>query len=154
MELILLLITSVLVARILERSKYHVAVVAHAVLFVFMFLVYFFASDWKPFVDLGKQWLGERLYIDLHDALIAGFDSVHYGISAFLIIEIVIMLSAASLAVVAMVRGYKKIVKYIRVRASLGLVEPSLVPSCGECASTYSANPTGNIYLTLGQLRI
>ena len=153
MELILLIIASVLIARFLERTKYRVAVMAHAVLFIFLSFVYFFGTDLALFARLGRFWFGAKAYDFLHEAFATSSDGLSLGFTAFFVVEIVLLLSIAALAMIAMVRSYKRILKLVRMRACWGFIEADSLDSQNDIDGGRSFGYRGKTYLALGRLR-
>ena len=153
MELILLIVVSILIARYLERTRYRIAMMAHAVLFIATLVVYFFSGEIALFAALGKRWLGVETYMMVNDVFVDRVYIFSYGLSSLLAVEIFIMVSLVAVATFALIRSYKKVVKMIRLRSSggYGYINPLL---CHEDKQEVRCHdPPGKTYLILGRLR-
>lgn len=153
MELILLIVVSILIARYLERTQYRIAMMAHAVLFVVLLVFYFFGSELPLFVSLGKTWVGQETYKFLHDAITANYDGISLGFSSFFFVEILVLISFAAVLMVGMIRSYKRIAKLIHLRAGCGFLKSNPPVVTYENTGGGTFGPMGKTYLVLGRLR-
>ncbi|MBQ9457289.1 MAG: hypothetical protein IJU64_02125 [Bacilli bacterium] len=153
MELILLIVVSILIARYLERTQYRIAMMAHAVLFVVLWVFYFFGSELPLFVSLGKTWLGQDIYSSLHAAITSNYGGISLGFSSFFFVEILVLVSFAGVLTVGVIRSYKRIAKLIRLRAGWGFLRSDLPVVTYENTGVGTFGPMGKTYLVLGRLR-
>ena len=149
-ELIILLICSVFIARFLEK-KYRVASVAHAILFIALSLVYLFASKNSYISFALTNIVGEKAYHVIHEMLVDNVKFFNSGISALLITEIVTFAIVSIFGVVAAIKGIKKLVKFIKLENKTLVIENffteiGLYP-CRDNIDTFSKT-----YLIFGKL--
>ena len=149
-ELIILVICSIVIARFLEK-KYRAASVAHAILFIVLSLTYIFASDFPLFVMVGKTWIGNTYYQQLHQALRGGVMIVNISMSALFVVELVTFAIAAIVSVVALIKWIKKLSKIIRTKNSTSFFVEPFHYSNNEPKTNYINSNQGN-YLVFARL--
>ena len=135
-ELILLIASSIIIARYLEK-KYVVASAAHAVLTIVLLFTYFFSTSFAPFVQIGKNLLGENYYEFLHYGLTNTIKFVNIGVSAIFVIELSIFVLVSILAIVAFIKGFQKLAKKIKTpnyfkKISFKKLVSNLIPSLNQ----------------------
>jgi|GEM_PF-5197302 len=151
-QLVIFAIASTIVARYLERSKYVIAMVAHAVLFTVAFTIALLGSDIPILQWMFTQWMGKENYALVHSVFAESSSHASTIFSAFFAVEILTILSVVAAAMVTTIRAYKKFVaKNIRLSKpiSLGFVLPS------TAKPAFNDAPNGCVwnYLSLGHLR-
>ena len=109
MEIILLLICSVILARYLER-KMKVASIAYSVLFTVSFAYYLFGSDIKFFAIAARNMVGADYYELIHEVLNGGVLIANLSLSSIIIINAVIYLIVGIVSVALFIKGLKKLV--------------------------------------------
>ncbi|MCR5348741.1 MAG: hypothetical protein K6E59_03955 [Bacilli bacterium] len=151
-DFVLFLVASVLIARALERVKYRVAMVCHAITFTVLLGVFYFGSELPLLAASAKGWVGEEAYDFIHDVLTTYRTGIHLGVSAFFMLEIAVLVSALTVVTLALIKGYRYALKVARGHNTLGGVGEPLVPA-GVKAMERLGGDQG-VYLTLGHLRI
>lgn len=149
-EFFILLICSIFIARFLEK-KYRVASVAHAILFIILSLVYLFASK-NSYISFGlTNIVGEKAYHVIHEMLVDNVKFFNSGISALLITEIVTYTIVSVFAVVAAIKGIKKLVKCIKINQK-GLVINNFATETGLYPCRDNIDTFSKTYLIFGKL--
>lgn len=152
-ELIAFSVCSVIIARRLEKTRYRMAVVFHAILFGVLLFVYAFASD-VPFLAMAaKGWVGEDTYETAHEILRSSMAGIQLGVSAFFFVEnAFLLMMILGLAIVAL-RGYRFLVRKAKLIRSAPVLFERLYPASSANPCAASVNVTRPTYLVLGQLR-
>ena len=151
LELGLLLLTSIITARFLEK-RYRLASVFHAILFIVMAVTYFFASE-EPFLArLALNMLGEDGYRIVHNTMTDCLDLFHIGFSSILAVEVVIFASVSMISAIILIRGIKKVIRAFNGKHITPIQSPAYAVAlpCGE-----TTKPTGSLplYLLTRRLR-
>ena len=128
-ELIIFFLCSVLIARCLEK-RYKIASMAHAVLFVFLGLVWVFTSEIELIEFAARNMVGDFYYEVLKEALTERMTMFHLGFSALLMAEAAIYMTIAIASIVIFFKGLKKLGKLIKfndrpLAASFGFAAPA-----------------------------
>ena len=150
-QLIIFAIASTIVARYLEKAKFVVAMIAHAVLFTVAFSIALLASDIPLIQGVFINLMGEQSYALVHSVFVESAFHASTIFSAFFAIEIFTILSVVLAAMVATIRAYKKLVAK-KLKVSKPLLPGFPIPSSVSSDSTPHLASTWN-YLALGQLR-
>lgn len=154
MEIIFFILSSILVLRVLDKTKYRVAFIAHFVLFIMFFLIYLFSSEWEVLMNLGQALIGKQAYAFLHEAI---SEPVVLGTrlcyNAIMLGEIITALSLIFLATRALIKTKAKVLKYVQLRRS-SFIQSSPIPMSERGnESLFSAFFGRNTYLVLSRLR-
>ena len=115
MNLILLCVSSIFLGRYLEK-KMRVASVAHSVLFIFCSFLFLFNSGFKLIDTAMINIFGEEIFYIVQDTLIATSKIHNVVISSFLMIEFFNYIMTSLVAVVVIIKGFKKLLEKYRVR--------------------------------------
>lgn len=116
MELILFVLSSILIGRVLEKTKYRVAVICHAIVFYILLVTYFFGSDWEAITKIGNALFGESTYGTLHAAFSGSVVKVaRIGYSALAIAEIVTLMSLIFIAIRGVIKAKAKLLRLIKI---------------------------------------
>lgn len=154
LEILLLITTSIVIGSLLEKSKYRLAMIAHAVFVAFMFVAFYLASDWWVCVVSAQNVLGPDTYQIVHGAFVDSIDGISIGFSSVMILEIVVYGILIALATVSVLKAYKKVVKYLvaKKQAVRKAVASEIHESSTqlEVVDIQEASP---LYLRLCQLR-
>lgn len=113
-ELVLLVVLSVFTERLL-RKRYKIASIAHSVLFVFLFIMFMFTTDFKPIQNFMISWMGKVYYESLYDAMTIPVKALDYGISGVLAIDIAMFVLIPLVSVVAIINEEKEHFKGIKI---------------------------------------
>ena len=152
-EFVMFLVASVLIARALERAKFHVAMVAHAIVFTLLLAVFFFGSDLPLLAASAKGVVGEDAYEFIHEVLSTYKDGIHLSFSAFFALEIAVLVSVLAIVTLALIKGYRDMLKDVRGTRFL-VPERVFAPLSDEFLPAQNAKGNRRAYLALGQLRI
>ena len=117
MNLILFVISSIFLACYLGK-RMRVASAAHMILFIFVTFVFLFNSGFAFIDRFMIRLIGEFNFNLLSDAITANEGTLTITISALLVIEIITMLSVSIVAIILLIRGFKKFLKKVRVSFS------------------------------------
>lgn len=150
MEFLLFILASILVGRVLEKTKYRVAVVAHAILFVILMVVCFFGSNNFVVANIASGLVGEEPYEALHYAFSKAIIGTKIGYSSLAIAEICIALSFLLLAMRSFLIARGKALSLIKMKK--GRAFPSIKEDKGFMAIDSLANKP-NVYLVYGHMR-
>lgn len=150
LELAVLLLLSIITARFLER-RYHVASVAHAILFVLLLAVTLFTTD-IPFIKAAMMnWMGELYYNSLYDALHDTVTFVNIGLSAIIIVEITVFVLVPLLSIVAIIEEIREQLKEMKVKVDFSAFIPSFINLVDDPKKDFR-HTENEIYLVLGKL--
>ena len=147
---VLLLISSIIVARFLEK-RYRIASLFHAVLFLFLALVYMFSSDSAFFVTVCKNMVGNTYYASLHEVLTQHMTTISASFSVYMIVEYVTLLIVGMVSIVATVKALKKLASKIKIDqlSDVKTEQPFIFKTVCNCDREISYRKT---YLELGHL--
>ena len=151
-ELIIFAIASTIIARYLEKAKFVVAMIAHAVLFTFAFAIELLASDIAIIQGVFINLMGEDAYEFVHGVLAESSANMAIGYSAFFFVEIIAILSAVLAAMIAVIRGYKKIVAE-KLKVSKPVAIAPLMPAMADNAPPTRVSGQSWNYIALGRFR-
>ena len=126
MEYIVFCICSIIIARYVEK-KSRVISIAHDILFIFLSIAFFFATNNSYIANVAIKVVGNSYYEMIHGALTDSSIFIIQGFSTLFIIEFAIMFIIAMVTIVAFIKGFKKMAKKIRVKS---LNDVKLLTSC------------------------
>ena len=150
-DLILLLLLSVISARLLER-KYKVASIVHAILFIVQAAIFIFTTE-IPFVRYAMMnMVGKNAYNLVNSILsIPSFITIG-GISAVVMVDLSILVFLPLLSIILFIDRIREEFKKVRYKVSIKYIIEYVIVLVGLPLKTF--NPTkDNTYLELSQLR-
>lgn len=115
MDLILLCICSVIIARCLER-RMRVASIAHAILFIVLAFFFLFTTDFKAINYAMSNMFGEKNFLIIRNALLDASPFYRSAISTLFIMDIVIEIMACIAAIIVLVKSFRKFSKGINLK--------------------------------------
>lgn len=151
-ELILFAIASTIIARYLEKAKFVVATIAHVVLFTVAFVIELLASDIAVIQGVFINLMGESTYEFVHGIFASSSSHLAIGYSVFFFVEIATILSMVLAAMIAVIRGYKKIVSK-KLRITRPMANGPLMPAMANNAPASTVSGPSWNYISLGRLR-
>ncbi len=151
-ELILFAIASTIIARYLEKARFVVATIAHVVLFTVAFVIELLASDIAIIQGVFINLMGESAYEFVHGIFAPSSPHLAIGYSVFFFVEITAILSVVLAAMIAVIRGYKKIVSE-RLRISRPVANEPLMPAMANNAPIKAVSGSSWNYISLGRFR-
>lgn len=115
MSLILLCVCSVFTGRYLEK-RMKIASIAHSVLFIVMAFFFLFNSGFTLIDTAMINMVGQEAFDEIHEAFVA--TKVIYGVtmSSLFVMELAVYIILCIVALVALVKGFKKLICKLRVR--------------------------------------
>ncbi len=153
LELIVFSIVSIFVGAYLEAKKYHVATVIQAVVTAAGFVACIFGSN-DPYLLIGSKFILGDYFELVHGAFMNHVIVLGISMSSLMFVEIAIVISIASIAVVTSIRGYRKLASYLQAR--LRVRKPIFMLRSPTCDIIPGDQPRGNprnVFLVLGRLR-
>ena len=150
LELILLLVISVITARLLDK-RYKVASVAHAILFVFQLVMFLFRTDISLIRNLMISWMGEKSYWAFNSALTTPVSILNGGISGVLMLEFILFVFVPLLSIVAFVKDIKDTFKELKVRVNIKIIISYIINLVLDPIKDFKHNKN-ETYLILGKL--
>ena len=116
MSLVLLCVCSVFAGRYLEK-KMKVASIAHSVLFIFMGFFFLFNSGFTLIDTAMINMFGQEAFDEIHEALAASETIYGVTMSSLFIMEVVVYAILCIVAIVASIKGFKKLIAVLRVNS-------------------------------------
>jgi len=110
MNLILLCVSSIFLARFLEK-RMRVASIAHAVLFIVISFAFLFNSGFALVDRAMINLFGEEDFNLVHESLVANEHLFAGSISGLLIIETITFISISIVAIIGLIKGFKKLLE-------------------------------------------
>ncbi len=151
MDLILLCVCSIVIARCLER-KMRVASVAHAILFIVLAFFSLFTTDLKLVSQAMINVMSEEKYVIIRNALMSASHFYRGAFSVLFIIDVAIEVMACIAAIILIVKGYKKFFKKIDLQ-KVRIYIKNIVQEFRLLPNKVLINNNRNQYLVLQQLR-
>ena len=150
-DLILLLLLSVISARLLEK-RYKVASIAHAILFIVQSAIFIFTTD-ISFIRVAMiNLIGEKSYILVNNILsIPSFITIG-GISAVVMVDLSILVFLPLLSIILFVDEIRREFKKVRYKVSIKYIIEYVIVLVGVPLKSFSP-AKDNTYLELLQLR-
>ena len=126
-ELFLLITISLITGRLLHK-RYKVASIAHAVLFVLLFVMFMATTDIAYIKEFMISWMGKVYYTSLNEALSVPVQVLNGGISTILVVELAVFIFFPLLSVVALIKEFKEQFKELKLqKADLSTFFKSLI---------------------------
>ncbi len=115
MKLILLCVCSVFVGRYIEK-RMKIASIAHSVLFIVMAFFFLFNSGFAV-IDIAMiNMVGQEAFNEIHEAFVATETIYGVTLSSLFVMELAVYIILCVVAIVALVKGFKKLICKLRVR--------------------------------------
>ena len=153
LELIVFSIVSIFVGAYLEAKKYRVATVIHAVVTAAGFVAFTFGSN-DPYLLIGSKFILGEYFELVHGTFRDYVVVLGISMSSLMFVEIAIVISIASIAMVTSIRGYRKLASHLQAR--LRVRKPIFMSRSPTCDIIRGDQPRGNprnVFLVLGRLR-
>ena len=152
MELALLLLSSVIIARFVAKRSIVISV-AHSVLFVFLMAVWPFTTESHLVTSFMAELMPGNSYAILHEAFAGTGEYIGLGFSAVLVVEIVSVMSTS----IALIISSIKTLKAIRRLLKKGIVRKTVFVGTSNFTTDVPAYDFHQVksgtYLQLCQLR-
>ena len=153
LHIICLVITSIILANFLEKRRYAVATIAHAVLFIVLSFALLFSVEYAPIKEMCIRWIGEEYYTFLHEALVEKYNSyfAFSGLTVLLVLDIVVFVIMPVLSIAVLINDIREAYKKIKADKKVFLHFGVPVPF-GNSPKTDYTYSFDKIYLKLCRL--
>ena len=112
---IILIICSIFIARFLEK-RYKVATICHAILFIVASVIHLFTSDVGFTMYAMQNIVGKYWYPIIRSSFEGGAWIFNLSVSSLFVVEFATYLILSIVAIVSLIKGFKKLVKYFQVK--------------------------------------
>ena len=151
MDLILLIVCSIIIARCLER-RMRVASVAHSIMFIVLAFFMLFTTNFALINQAMINIFGENIFNIVREALIDGSHLYRGTFSVLFFIDVVIDVIACITAIVVSVKAYKKFFKNLDIKKVRVYID-NFIKSIRLLPNKVLIENNRNQYLVLQQLR-
>ena len=129
---IILIVCSIFIARFLEK-RYKVATIAHAILFIVASVIHLFTSNVSFTMYAMQNIVGKYWYEIVRSVFEEGAVFFNITISSILVVEIISYIIFSIFAIVSLIKGFKKLIKYFQVKNNNPIIvsyypQPDLSP--------------------------
>lgn len=146
-----LIVCSIFLARYFEKH-YRVATIAHAILFIVASFIHLFCSDVSFTVYAMKNIFGEHYYGLIRSVFVENVYIFNISFSALFAVEIASYITVSVLAIIALIKGFKKLVKFFQVKKNNPIVTNLFNLINNLYPSRVQIDEKRKTYLILGKL--